>query len=214
MYPLLAWILVAGGSPRRELASDCSKLLTDPSAVEEGLDGCLDQLLAKCVNRQKAGLLPLRQIDLGQWRNIQPGGATACSQGNFSFFVRRGSSNNVVVSFMGGGACWSGHTCNRDDTSFRISESLTRMDCMSEEAVAILLRDSGGIIDQKLPGNPVKVMFFEIFHSENGSSFYLVFIPILDFRILHTSLCLTALKIYTLATAPWSINWQITLRKL
>ncbi|MCB9758442.1 MAG: pectinesterase [Alphaproteobacteria bacterium] len=46
------------------------------------------------------------------WTQIDPGGETICARGTeYSFFVRKGSVNKVVVDFFGGGACWDDATC-------------------------------------------------------------------------------------------------------
>ncbi len=46
------------------------------------------------------------------WEEISPGGDTSCARGTpFSFFVHRGTSDKVVVDYMGGGACWNSDTC-------------------------------------------------------------------------------------------------------
>jgi hypothetical protein len=50
---------------------------------------------------------------MGEWRQISPGGDTICSRGTpFSFFVRGGRTDRIVVDFRGGGACWNDFTCS------------------------------------------------------------------------------------------------------
>ncbi len=40
------------------------------------------------------------------------GGKTACSDGSpFSIFTRKGTSDNLIIHFAGGGACWDSVTC-------------------------------------------------------------------------------------------------------
>ena len=51
------------------------------------------------------------------WNAIQPGGETVCSDGSpFEFYVRPGSEQardeKVHFYLEGGGACWSGATCD------------------------------------------------------------------------------------------------------
>jgi hypothetical protein len=49
------------------------------------------------------------------WNTIEPGGDTVCSDGTpYKFFVRPGSSDKLMVYFQGGGACWTGGTCDPD----------------------------------------------------------------------------------------------------
>lgn len=47
------------------------------------------------------------------WQTIRPGGDTECADGTpYEFHVRRGDSDRVMIFFNGGGACWSGKTCD------------------------------------------------------------------------------------------------------
>jgi len=53
------------------------------------------------------------------WNKITPGGDTICSRGDeFSFAVRKGSSKNIVIDFVGGGGCWDEFTCGFADATF------------------------------------------------------------------------------------------------
>lgn len=46
------------------------------------------------------------------WNTIQPGGDTMCVYGTpYGFFVRPDDPRRLLVTFPGGGACWSGLTC-------------------------------------------------------------------------------------------------------
>lgn len=55
----------------------------------------------------------VRADDPDVWETISPGGDTACATGTpFSFHVRRADPGRVMVYFNGGGACWSGETCD------------------------------------------------------------------------------------------------------
>ncbi len=54
----------------------------------------------------------LDQMEEG-WNAIEPGGNTICSQGTpFSFYVRPGHKDKVLIFLNGGGACWSGDLCD------------------------------------------------------------------------------------------------------
>ena len=47
------------------------------------------------------------------WQRVDPGGSTTCADGSaYHFFVRDGDSERLTVFFQGGGACWSGATCD------------------------------------------------------------------------------------------------------
>lgn len=55
----------------------------------------------------------------GEWIEIHPGGDTICSRGTpYSFYVRGGRSDRVIVDFQGGGACWNDFTCSVADSLF------------------------------------------------------------------------------------------------
>lgn len=68
---------------------------------------------AVLVNAQGDGELPdLADLDAG-WNMLEPGGDTLCSQGTpYAFYVRPGESDNLLVFFNGGGACWNGVMCD------------------------------------------------------------------------------------------------------
>lgn len=47
------------------------------------------------------------------WTTIAPAGDTGCSDGSpYSFHVRPAAPDKLVIYFNGGGACWSGATCD------------------------------------------------------------------------------------------------------
>lgn len=83
-----------------------------------------------------------------QWRTIEPGGATACSDGSpYRFFVHQGDPARLLIEFEGGGACWSGATCEQDVYTRRIT--------VDPEAA----RQQGllqGIYDRANPRNPFR----------------------------------------------------------
>lgn len=58
--------------------------------------------------------------DTAGWREIKLAGDTACADGSpFSIFVHEGTSGNLVLDFMGGGACWNAETCGPNSSYFR-----------------------------------------------------------------------------------------------
>ena len=65
-------------------------------------------------------MVEIQLPELGDgWTEVSPGGDTVCSRGtDYSFFVRKGTVNKVVVDFMGGGACWDEVTCSFADAIF------------------------------------------------------------------------------------------------
>jgi Pectinacetylesterase len=79
---------------------------------------CLSVLLATACESSPPSLVPT-DLPQGQWTEISPGGDTICARGTpFSFFVRPGRSNHVVLDFIGGGACWDETTCGYGDALF------------------------------------------------------------------------------------------------
>jgi hypothetical protein len=51
------------------------------------------------------------------WTIIPTDGTTTCARDTqFQFFARRGTSNNLMIYFQGGGACWSPLTCMEGGT--------------------------------------------------------------------------------------------------
>jgi hypothetical protein len=46
------------------------------------------------------------------WTPVTPGGDAVCARGTpYTFFVRSGDPNKIVIFFEGGGACWNDETC-------------------------------------------------------------------------------------------------------
>lgn len=47
------------------------------------------------------------------WTPFAPGGETVCADGSpYTYYVRPGTVNKLVLEFEGGGACWNGSTCS------------------------------------------------------------------------------------------------------
>jgi hypothetical protein len=54
----------------------------------------------------------LQQIEDNELHTVTLGDPTMCSDGSpFSIFIRKGKSDNLIIHFSGGGACWDGKTC-------------------------------------------------------------------------------------------------------
>ncbi len=54
-------------------------------------------------------------LPAGEWTQISPGGDTICSNGTpYSFFARPADepSDELLIHFQGGGACWFGENCD------------------------------------------------------------------------------------------------------
>lgn len=81
-----------------------------------------------------------------EWNEIAPGGLTTCARGQpFSFFVRNGDPEKIVIDFVGGGACWDGVSCAADNATFTDS-----VDGLRNQLHA----GPGGIYDSSNPENP------------------------------------------------------------
>lgn len=82
----------------------------------------------------------------GSWNEILPGGDTICARGDeFKFYVYPGQSSNLIIDFVGGGACWSYETCHPDYQTF--SDRITLQEL---EAQGL-----NGLYDKDHPENPL-----------------------------------------------------------
>lgn len=71
--------------------------------------------LPASVSAQDVSLPVWSELPAGQWTRIRPGGDTICSNGDpYSFFVRPADqpSEDLLIHFQGGGACWFGENCD------------------------------------------------------------------------------------------------------
>lgn len=83
----------------------------------------------------------------GQWNQIKPGGETTCARGtDYSFFVRPGDSEKLMIHFQGGGACWNGVNCSAGPLQ-------TFDDTVSDDESA---QFAAGVFDVENEQNPVK----------------------------------------------------------
>jgi hypothetical protein len=94
------------------------------------------------------GLVSPAGVYAQEWETVVPGGDTVCSDGSpYRFFVHRGDPNKLLVEFEGGGACWSGATCEADV----YNKSVT-----TDPETARKNGDLQGIYDRSNPANPFK----------------------------------------------------------
>jgi hypothetical protein len=83
------------------------KLITSLLLMSALVGGCSE-------SPQLIPVADLSDLEPG-WNVIEPGGDTVCSDGTpYKFFVRPGASEKLMVYFQGGGACWTGGTCDPD----------------------------------------------------------------------------------------------------
>lgn len=101
------------------------------------------------IQAQDGGDLPAwDDLAAGEWNAIRPGGDTRCLYGDdYAFFVRPAAveSDQLMIFFQGGGACWDGASC-ADKGAFA-SEYDVSLDEMA--------RFTDGILDFDNPANPV-----------------------------------------------------------
>jgi hypothetical protein len=83
------------------------------------------------------------------WNEFKPGGDTICSRGTpYSYWVRPGKVNKLIVDYIGGGACWNELTCSVADAIFDPDVESVRS--RIESGVAT------GIYDHDRDDNPFK----------------------------------------------------------
>ena len=68
------------------------------------------------------GMPPLGAL-ADAWNTIRPGGDTTCLYGtDYGFFVKPESQRQALITFPGGGACWSGQICS-DEPQGRMDDN-------------------------------------------------------------------------------------------
>lgn len=109
----------------------------------------LGPLVAGCGSRSETAPIPPLVPELPEgWTEFKPGGESLCSRGTeFSFWVRPGKLNKVVLEFIGGGACWNQVTCSIAGQIF--SPDVESVRGAIEENMPV------GIYDHENPDNPV-----------------------------------------------------------
>ncbi len=84
------------------------------------------------------------------WNRVVPGGRTLCDSGcDFSYWIRPGTVNRLIVLLDGGGACWDNLTCSLRGISF-----------FNDIPEDFQPSDWGGILDLDNPENPFKDWHF------------------------------------------------------
>ncbi|MCA9625028.1 MAG: hypothetical protein KC731_38650, partial [Myxococcales bacterium] len=94
---------------------------------------------------------PEPPVPVGEWQTFEPGGDTICSHGTpYSFFVRGGATDKIILDFRGGGACWDTFTCTAGAGAIYAEE----VDDLSVLEGALGKRGFGGIYDADNPEYP------------------------------------------------------------
>lgn len=95
----------------------------------------------------------------------------------FSFYVRAGKTNRLLVLFSGGGACWSGQNCIPGDGSsgLQLNGRVSYVDELFPQIMgALQFTDRGryGVLDYLDPQNPIRDWNVVWVHSCDGSVFW------------------------------------------
>ncbi|MDR7128332.1 hypothetical protein J2X69_000660 [Algoriphagus sp. 4150] len=128
----------------------------------------------------------MTEVNDHAWHTVNLGGRSLCSDGSDYFiFVRKGKSNNTIIHFSGGGACWDDATCSAPIT---ITAALLHGD---EKDLKVFYYPKvlnffdrflkGGILNKENENNPFKdwnIVFIPYctgdFHVGNATNTYTV----------------------------------------
>lgn len=124
-------------------------------AAVDASDAVTGDSVADAGDATGTHLPTLAELPVGQAVELEPGGKTTCSHDTkFAYFVRKGTSNKVVLDFQGGGACWNAETC-------AIGDALCTQTIESTEN-AVKDGYAHGIYDLANPKNPFKDWTFVV----------------------------------------------------
>jgi hypothetical protein len=90
---------------------------------------------------------------------VMLGGKTLCSDGSpFSIFARKGMSDNLIIHFSGGGACWDSITCASPITLLRIFEGDSKQlkSYYLPQIFKAIPKLITGLLDNEAESNPFK----------------------------------------------------------
>jgi hypothetical protein len=133
---------MASSSPRRARALASAGLAL---VLASGL-GCADDTGVEPLELRDDPTLPTT-LSPG-WNEIRPGGDSICARGGeYSFFVRPGTTNRVIIDFVGGGACWNQVTCSVAGSLFTDSV---------DEVRSFMGLYVPGLYDHETPDNPFR----------------------------------------------------------
>jgi len=137
--------LPVNASNDTDTASETDAQVTDSDVVDTGTDR--DTLIQPEVDTAEVAQ-PLETPE-GVWTWFdQPG--SACSDGSETgFAVNRGTSDDVLVVFMGGGACWDFNTCFLLNLATKGPFQKAQFDGIAAQA-------SAGVLDRSDTANPYR----------------------------------------------------------
>ena len=140
LAPLLLCLSVVVGCSRQPLDSSEAPATTGTTAPLAASD-------SPTLNSTHNGNPLLAELADG-WNTIRPGDETMCLYGTeYGFFARPGDPSKVLISFPGGGACWSGLTCT-DEPVGRMDDNPKTVRAVDNPA------GSAGIFAEDNPENP------------------------------------------------------------
>ncbi|MDX1961293.1 MAG: pectin acetylesterase-family hydrolase [Leptospiraceae bacterium] len=96
-----------------------------------------------------SGSISIRQTSGFVTRNFEPSCSGVEGNKTFRFLVKKGSSKNLLINFMGGGACWDPKNCFGDFTTTYFN----RLDSSPTYLIKFLFN---GILDFSNTSNPMK----------------------------------------------------------
>lgn len=86
--------------------------------------------------------------DATGWEKVSLSANTRCADGSpFSMFLNRGTTDRVVVDFMGGGACWDAATCHPNAINYTKSVP---------DVIGKWIPEASGIYDRSRVDNPFR----------------------------------------------------------
>lgn len=121
-----------------------------PAAIEENNETTVETAEPEPVEpaqeEETAASTEPSLADLGPgWTAVEPGGETRCAHNTpYTYWVRPGTTNKLLIYFEGGGGCWDAETCAAGSTFY--DDDVSPDDDPNGR--------TGGILDSDNPDNP------------------------------------------------------------
>jgi|JI8StandDraft_1071087.scaffolds.fasta_scaffold00553_19 hypothetical protein len=96
-----------------------------------------------------SGSISIASSNITVTKSYDPKCSGVSGNQTFKFYLKKGNSKNLLVNFMGGGACWDGKNCFGTNTTTYFKA----MDSLSALAVRYAFN---GIMDERLASNPFR----------------------------------------------------------
>lgn len=128
------------------LLMGCSESVP-PEPADQAVEQATDVATQQTARTDHQGLPSLDAL-ADAWNTIRPGGDTTCLYGtDYGFFVKPESTSQLLITFPGGGACWSGQTCS-DEPQGRMDDNPKTVRAEDNPS------GSGGVFAEANPDNP------------------------------------------------------------